>query len=1630
MKLQHLAIIFVIIILPISLIVGEYIHSQINTINLQTSYSSKLQTATYDAMQSLKLNTINSKYSTVSDSKLRDIEASISTFYKSLGQEIKLNSYTREALTEYTPAILYTMYDGYYIYSKYYNEASGKYEYGLKPYIYYSCRYKKGNIDIIVNYTLDNYITIYGYVGENYITKSGNVIDPNKVTDFKYSSGQLISLKYSGVTIEKEQLSEQIVYLDANNQPVKSQYYYIIYNNNKVYYESAGKFFTINSSNKKQYINDQVTIQNLNKHVQNGKFYSDSALKYYDEAYKFSKWLKQYLPGITQEHAVDGNGNKITTNEFGISTGSNSIFDCSGFNQYNDTEITDSTFDLNRIAVIRKSIKDNLLTAIANYNNLSSNTSYEYILPMLNEEDWYKIANNISMVSFMQGIPIGTKYFNNYSIITNNENKEVVKLSTLLAITTDGEVHLLNCKDIIDGKKQVEKVYKNIDFEKQSVVITEANERYYYPHSNTKCYSCLVNAAETYDIDYIDGIVKEYDYKTGAYKVKTNADSTTLYTLRKEVLTALARERYDLYKINEYFKGYDETIGLDSIPNKDNNDFNGNIRLIDCTWNENKHLATVRFKKADGVSNTLKLQYQINATEQSLSDNTAWRTDGTYNNENNISIGEYPLNTKVYIRLFDGTYDGDYSVYTIKDIVEPEATIIDIVEGDKGDGNYYISNTIKVRITAGADRQSGVKKLEYSLTGANTTNGRIQIPSGQIIEIINDGNTIVEAWTTDNAGNYSYAILNLNKDATPPSAPTITVVEGTQGENNYYVSNTVVVRLNYGADNGSSQIDGLYYRITRPNGTVQVAKAPGNGYQITITDEGETKVDAWMKDKAGNQSVTVSKKINKDNSKPILASNLWASDITTKSFKLNVLVKDEVSGIDKIVWYYKKSNESNYKNITTTCSGEKVQVEKSADINNLTSGIYNTYARIYDKAGNIIQTGILNVTTLNVEKIGLATVNPTSWTNGNVTVTLPTKSGLTTQYQIGSRINLNGSWTTYTGPITITNNTTVYYRYTDGTNQGDYNSITILNIDKIAPGATTIAYNSGSNSTSWQNNINIRLSATDTGGSGIQCYEIDTNGDGHPDYNTIGQPGGISNFVPPNGFNSDNVRFRAVDNAQNKGAWTSKICIRMDNNNPTLNASLSAVGEAGKLTLSLTVTDEVSGLGKVVWYYKLSSASNWNTQETAATGTKTIEDKTITINNLPAGTYQAYAVVYDMAGNSVTTQTVTANVLVIFNSQEFNYTGNIQEFTVPVTGYYKLEVWGAQGGASLVNGSVNTFSTGLGGYSSGIGYYEAGTVLYVVVGGKGANGTYRSDAAGGYNGGGLGTWDNSDDEASGGGGGATHIAKATGVLSNLSSQRDKVLIVAGGGGGGSFNYAPGNGGGYEGGANSTGLKATQTIGNAFGKGQDATGTGDSDGVGGGGGGYYGGYTRNENGKSAGGGGSGYVGAMTYDGYTQSGVQSGNGKAKITYKSDYDPNSTTSFYALVDGNLVSGNYISATRWHGGYSDGDLDYGGSGHTRSEEESWGAEITLLTRGCSKVVIEYYTNCWGSPPTPKLNVTDQRGNLIYNGYVETQTGDAGKTKQMSISGSSSITIRLEANSSTSNNAWINVALKSIYLE
>lgn len=228
---------------------------------------------------------------------------------------------------------------------------------------------------------------------------------------------------------------------------------------------------------------------------------------------------------------------------------------------------------------------------------------------------------------------------------------------------------------------------------------------------------------------------------------------------------------------------------------------------------------------------------------------------------------------------------------------------------------------------------------------------------------------------------------------------------------------------------------------------------------------------------------------------------------------------------------------------------------------------------------------------------------------------------------------------------------------------------------------------------------------------------------------------------------------------------------------------------------------------------------------------------------------------------------------------DFNYTGGEQTFIVPVSGTYKLETWGAQGGS--YNEKIGT-----GGYSIGYINLSKDNYLYINVGGMG-NATSTSTAEGGYNGGGKagyqGGFENTRYFSSGGG--ATHIALKSGLLSTLENYKSDILIVSGGGGGSYYGTGDdnkgGDGGGYIGnngeqttmGWGSFGYGGTQTSGGtsicdsttcssggyvsankigAFGQG----GYADNYSAGGGGGFYGGGASIHV--QSAGGG-SGYIG---------------------------------------------------------------------------------------------------------------------------------------------------------------------------
>ena len=305
----------------------------------------------------------------------------------------------------------------------------------------------------------------------------------------------------------------------------------------------------------------------------------------------------------------------------------------------------------------------------------------------------------------------------------------------------------------------------------------------------------------------------------------------------------------------------------------------------------------------------------------------------------------------------------------------------------------------------------------------------------------------------------------------------------------------------------------------------------------------------------------------------------------------------------------------------------------------------------------------------------------------------------------------------------------------------------------------------------------------------------------------------------------------------------------------------------GTYTLLLVnQADDGSGISATYGFALISDGSCEKATYTSQTGTS----KTYSSGLVNDTVYYGCIKITDKLGNK--SYLKSAGIPYSSSDNLINAAGQYS-FIVPLTGNYKLEVWGAQGGGT---------TGGYGGYSKGVVSLTKGDVLYMVVGGKGTS------TVGGYNGGGNASGGTTNNYG-GAGGGATHIAKSSGLLSTFSNNTSSILIVAGGGGGAAgwvgnnTVYSDGgSGGGYQGnsgiagknsvssgsyteaggGSQSSGGTAavgTEANGNAGSFGQGATSGNRM--YGGGGGGFYGG---GGGGGSyyislSGGGGSGYIG---------------------------------------------------------------------------------------------------------------------------------------------------------------------------
>jgi hypothetical protein len=291
-------------------------------------------------------------------------------------------------------------------------------------------------------------------------------------------------------------------------------------------------------------------------------------------------------------------------------------------------------------------------------------------------------------------------------------------------------------------------------------------------------------------------------------------------------------------------------------------------------------------------------------------------------------------------------------------------------------------------------------------------------------------------------------------------------------------------------------------------------------------------------------------------------------------------------------------------------------------------------------------------------------------------------------------------------------------------------------------------------------------------------------------------------------------------------------------------------------------------------------------------------------------------------------------------SQLFGYTGTAQTFTAPVSGYYTLEAWGAQGGNDPVN--PNTSLGGRGGYAKGDVYLNAGSTLYVYVGEQGSgclNSVWKST----------------------GGGGATDFRLSGGVWNDNAGLYSRIVVAGGGGGRHGTNYENALYVGNDGGglsapsyvANSTSITgANQTSGGASNYGASvvpgsfgfATPNTESNSCSVGG--WNGGARGSDNWANGGAGGGWYGGCTSWP--TSSG-----GSGYVYTSSSFVPAGYTpaASYQLINTQLIAGNASMPD------INGNLVTGNSGNGN-------AKISWSGTGCSSSIVPV-TVIAGQSPT-----------------------------------------------------------------
>ena len=151
-------------------------------------------------------------------------------------------------------------------------------------------------------------------------------------------------------------------------------------------------------------------------------------------------------------------------------------------------------------------------------------------MPELKENEWDQIINNVCLISFLQGLPIGGKFYNGYTLVTNSQSDKAVLEENIYILGSDKTYHRVGDKEIESTGTIDEGTYgngihsagrTNLDFIRQMILNYNGTKAYYYYplRDYNASYNSMVmqNDVTTYDDIYIYVDKQNVEYKEAFY---------------------------------------------------------------------------------------------------------------------------------------------------------------------------------------------------------------------------------------------------------------------------------------------------------------------------------------------------------------------------------------------------------------------------------------------------------------------------------------------------------------------------------------------------------------------------------------------------------------------------------------------------------------------------------------------------------------------------------------------------------------------------------------------------------------------------------------------------------------------------------------------------------------------------------------------------------------------------------------------------------------------------------------------------------------------------------------------------------------------------------------------------------